>query len=100
VYAVWLAAIVAAAWVLAGWRVAAAAVALVPLLAVAALFAIERESAVIDAVRAWLLLRRARSRTRQRLKRTRSELADVLDEIYGWLTASEVPAPSAAQMPR
>ena len=53
--------------------------------AVAALFAIERESAVIDAVRAWWLLRRAHHDTRARLRRRRSELADLLDEVNRWL---------------
>ena len=100
VYAAWLAVIVVAAWRVFGGVTAGAAAVLVPTLAVAALFAIERESAVIDAVRAWLLLRRARGRTRHRLRRTRSELADVLDEIYGWLNASGTPAPSAVQTPR
>jgi glycerol-3-phosphate O-acyltransferase/dihydroxyacetone phosphate acyltransferase len=100
IYAAWLATIVALTQVLFGGPTAVVMAVLVPLLAVAALFAIERESAVIDAVRAWLLVRRARTRTRQRLKRTRSELADVLDEVYGWLNASGTPAPSGAQTPR
>ena len=52
------------------------------------LFAIERESAVIDAVRAWFLLRRTRDDTRQRLRRQRSELADVLDEVNEWLNSA------------
>jgi hypothetical protein len=54
-------------------------------IAVGGLFAIERESAVIDAVRAWLLLRRTKEDTRQRLRRQRSELADVLDDVNEWL---------------
>ena len=58
---------------------------LLPIVAVAALFAIERESAVIDAVRAWWLLRRARRSTRASLRRRRSELADLLDEVNRWL---------------
>jgi 1-acyl-sn-glycerol-3-phosphate acyltransferase len=62
----------------------------VPLFAVGALFAIERESAVLDAVRSWFLLRRAHPDTRQRLKRRRSELADVLDEVHGWLAGDRV----------
>jgi hypothetical protein len=61
---------------------------LMPVLAVIALFAIERESAVIDAVRAWWLLRCAHADTRERLKRRRSELADVLDEVHAWLEAT------------
>jgi hypothetical protein len=56
--------------------------------AVAGLFAVERESAVLDAVRAWFLLRRTSADTRERLRRRRSELADVLDEVNTWLTES------------
>jgi hypothetical protein len=57
---------------------------LLPLIAVAALFALERESAVLDAVRAWFTIERAPAGT-QALRRRRSELADVLDEVREWL---------------
>jgi 1-acyl-sn-glycerol-3-phosphate acyltransferase len=101
IYTAWLLAFAGWAWMGAGPGAAAAVVALLPVLAVAALFAIERESAVIDAIRAWLLLRRARRETRERLKRTRSELADVLDDVYEWLSGSSgTPAPSAGRTPR
>jgi 1-acyl-sn-glycerol-3-phosphate acyltransferase len=80
-FAVW---IVRLLW---GTRVAVASGVLLPALAVLSLFAIERESAVLDAVRAWFLLRRAKEETRERLRRRRSELADVLDEVYAWLSA-------------
>jgi hypothetical protein len=86
IYAAWLLAFVAAAW---WWRGPMAAVltfVLVPVFAVAGLFAFERESAVIDAVRAWFLLQRTRADTRERLRRRRSELADVLDEVNQWLS--------------
>jgi glycerol-3-phosphate O-acyltransferase/dihydroxyacetone phosphate acyltransferase len=85
VYAAWLGLVGTLVWWLAGRRAAIAAILLLPALAVAAVFAIERESAVIDAVRSWWLLRRARGDTRERLKRRRSELADVLDEVHRWL---------------
>lgn len=90
VYGVWLAAIAAAVWLLAGKRWALIACASAPLVAAAALLAIERESAVLDAIRAWFLLRRAGGETRERLRRRRSELADVLDEVYEWLSAVNV----------
>lgn len=94
IYLIWLGAIGGALWIIAG-RTAATVTALVLLpLAVAALFAIERESAVLDAIRAWWLLRRAHTGTRV-LLRQRSELADVLDDVYEWLKASG--APSAAR---
>ena len=62
---------------------------LLPALAVAGLFAIERESAVLDAVRAWLLLRARKLDTRERLRRRRSELADVVDEVNSWLAETQ-----------
>jgi hypothetical protein len=36
-------------------------------------------------VRAWFLLTRTKADTRERLRRRRSELADVLDEVNTWL---------------
>jgi len=85
VYAAWFAAIGTVVWWMAGRNAAFVTVLLMPILAVIALFAIERESAVIDAVRAWWLLGHAHADTRERLKRRRSELADVLDEARAWL---------------
>jgi glycerol-3-phosphate O-acyltransferase / dihydroxyacetone phosphate acyltransferase len=87
IYAAWLAAIGGLVWWAAGRTAGLATVLAMPVVALAALFAIERETAVLDAVRAWWLLRRARDDTRQRLRRTRSELADVLDEVNRWLDA-------------
>ena len=71
---------------------------LVPALAVAGLFAIERESAVADTIRAWWFLRRARRQTRARLKETRTELAALMEEIYEWLSA-ERPVQADARTP-
>jgi hypothetical protein len=67
-----------------------------PAVAVVSLFAIEREAAVVDAVRAWLLLGRTGAGTRERLRRRRSELADLLDDVYEWLTAGGAPDSDAA----
>lgn len=85
IYAAWIAVLPAAAWWLAERRVGLTLLALLPILAVSGLFAIERESAVLDATRAWFLLRRTAAGTRERLRRRRSELADVLDEVNLWL---------------
>ncbi len=85
IYGAWLVALGALVWFTAGPVAAAVATLLVPAVAVAALFALERESAVLDAVRAWWLLRRAHRDTRARLRRRRSELADLLDEVNQWL---------------
>jgi len=84
-YTAWLFAIGLAAWALGIPHAVLLSVLLLPLLAIAGLFAIERESAVLDAVRAWFLLTRTRADTRERLRRRRSELADVLDEVNEWL---------------
>jgi hypothetical protein len=88
VYAAWWLALAAAAWWMAGPRAGLITGSVVPALAVAGLFAIERESAVIDAVRAWFLLNRTNVQTRERLRRHRSELADILDEVNTWLEES------------
>ncbi len=85
IYAAWLVALGALVWLAAGPIAAVVATLFVPVVAVAALFALERESAVLDAVRAWWLLRRAHRDTRARLRRRRSELADLLDEVNQWL---------------
>jgi glycerol-3-phosphate O-acyltransferase / dihydroxyacetone phosphate acyltransferase len=85
IYAAWFALIAGVVWWQAGGLAALAVAIALPFLASAALVAIERESAVLDAVRAWLLLRRAHSSTRDRLRRRRSELADILDDVHEWM---------------
>ena len=85
VYGAWLATIGLLIARAAGTPAAWISVALLPALAVLSLVAIEREIAVIDAVRAWWHLRRARHDTRERLRRDRTELAEVLDEVQRWL---------------
>lgn len=84
IYAVWLAVLVTATWQVLGPATGLITAVLLPLIAVAALFALERESAVLDAVRAWLSIERAPAGT-QVLRRRRSELADVFDEVREWL---------------
>jgi hypothetical protein len=98
VYAGWLLIIAIAAGLLFGLTAGILTALLVPGLAVAGLFAIEREAAVADTIRAWWFLRRARRQTRARLKETRTELAALLEEIYEWLSA-ETRAPGDVQMP-
>jgi glycerol-3-phosphate O-acyltransferase / dihydroxyacetone phosphate acyltransferase len=96
IYAAWLGAIAALVWTTLGRTAALATTLLAPPFAVIALFAIERETAVLDAVRSWWLLRRAHHRTRERLLRRRSELADLLDEVNQWLH----PAAAANRRPK
>jgi 1-acyl-sn-glycerol-3-phosphate acyltransferase len=85
IYAGWLLAVGLSAWAAGVPHAVLLSFLLLPSLAVAGLFAIERESAVVDAVRAWFLLTRTKADTRERLRRRRSELADVLDEVNTWL---------------
>ena len=86
IYTAWLMMFVAGAWWWAGPAAGILTLLLVPFVAVAGLFAFERESAVLDTIRAWFLLQRTRTDTRERLRRRRSELADVLDQVNTWLT--------------
>jgi 1-acyl-sn-glycerol-3-phosphate acyltransferase len=86
IYATWLVALSGAAWWIGGLRMGLLAAFGLPVVAAAGLFAIERESAVRDAARAWFLLRRTKPDTRERLRRRRSELADVLDDVHAWLS--------------
>jgi 1-acyl-sn-glycerol-3-phosphate acyltransferase len=99
VYVAWLVLLSAMIWRLGGGLSAALALALLPGLAIGGLFAVDRETAVVDTARAWLFLRRARTQTRARLRHERAELAAVLDQIYEWLSA-ERPAPEGVQTRR
>jgi 1-acyl-sn-glycerol-3-phosphate acyltransferase len=85
IYGVWVSLVALAASLTFGQRWGLAALATTPVLAVASLMAIERETAVAEAVRAWLLLRRTHRATIARLHKRRSELADVLDDVRSWL---------------
>jgi 1-acyl-sn-glycerol-3-phosphate acyltransferase len=85
IYAAWAALAVGGAGWLGGVTAAIVTALALPAVAVAGLFAIERESAALATVRTWLALRRARRDTRARLRRHRSELADLLDEVNEWL---------------
>jgi hypothetical protein len=89
IYAAWVAILATVIWMLTGRTAAIVAALMTPVLAVAGLFAIERETAVLDAVRAWWLLGRAHRDTWERMRRRRSELADLLDEVNGWLEGNQ-----------
>ena len=88
VYAAWLLVLSAIAWMAAGRTAAIVTFFLLPVVALVSLLAIERESAVVQAVRSWRLLTRASDETRERLRRRRSEVADVLDEVNRWLESN------------
>jgi 1-acyl-sn-glycerol-3-phosphate acyltransferase len=88
-YGLWTVMLAAAAG--AAWGTAAGVMAglWLPMLAIAGLFAIERETAVWRTARSWLSLRSARPATRQALKRQRAELTTLLDQVGDWLTKGE-----------
>jgi 1-acyl-sn-glycerol-3-phosphate acyltransferase len=86
IYVAWIAVAAGLAWTWKGPIAAAIATIGLPVIAVASLFAVERESAVIDAIRAWVAIRRVRFGVGI-LRRRRSELADVLNEAYEWVTS-------------
>ncbi|HET9265695.1 MAG TPA: lysophospholipid acyltransferase family protein [Vicinamibacterales bacterium] len=85
IYGGWVAALAAIAWQIGGRTLGVLTLLAIPPLALGSLFALERESSVADAVRSWILLRRARQDSRERLRRRRSELADVLDQVNRWM---------------
>jgi hypothetical protein len=93
IYGAWSAGIAALAWRLAGPAAAVGTLIALPVAAVAALFAIERETAVIDAASAWVAVQQASPRARRHLARTRSEIARLLDEVRDWMTV-ERPRPN------
>lgn len=85
VYLLWAVLLVAGIGHLAGGRAAALAAVVLPLVAVGAVFAIERESEVFRIVRAYLASRRTADATERRLMRHREAVAELLDETYRWL---------------
>jgi glycerol-3-phosphate O-acyltransferase / dihydroxyacetone phosphate acyltransferase len=84
IHGAWMASLVALSCWLAG-PIGILAVLALPLLAVAGLFAIERETAAWQTATAWLGLRGAHPTTRTALRRQRAELAEVLDAVNDWI---------------
>jgi 1-acyl-sn-glycerol-3-phosphate acyltransferase len=99
IYGVWVTLLVAAAGIAGGADHAAATLIGLPLLAVAGLFAVERETAALRTARAWLALRSTRPTTRTALRRRRAELATVLDAVDAWMTGTGAAAGAIAQTP-
>jgi glycerol-3-phosphate O-acyltransferase / dihydroxyacetone phosphate acyltransferase len=92
IYGAWVALLVGAAGVAGDARHALATLLGLPLLAVAGLFAVERETAALRTARAWLAVRSARPTTRTALRRRRAELATVLDAVDAWMTTGTATA--------
>ena len=84
-YALWTLALAWAAASVAGTLAGVLTAVLLPLLGLGGLFAIEREFSAWRTARAWLALRGTHPNTRQRLRRHRAELADVVDKVNAML---------------
>ena len=82
IYVTWMALIaIAIGWTW-GARWGVAGFALLPLLAAAGLFAIERERSALETMRSWFAVRSAHPTVTKALKRRRGELAAVMDQVY------------------
>jgi glycerol-3-phosphate O-acyltransferase / dihydroxyacetone phosphate acyltransferase len=82
IYTAWIALITMVTWWSAGLVFAAAVALTLPILAMAGLFAIEREASVWQTSLSWLASRSTHHTTRAVLRRRRAELADVLDDLH------------------
>jgi hypothetical protein len=89
VYGLWATLLGWLAWRAFGAGGALLALATLPVAAFAALFAVERETAVLRAVRGWLAVRRSSPGARAHLGRTRDEIVEVLDRVREWVAATE-----------
>jgi 1-acyl-sn-glycerol-3-phosphate acyltransferase len=94
IYGAWSALLSLTAGWIGGWPWAVALLMMLPLLAVAGLFAIEREASAWRTARTWFALRGAHAATRAGLRRRRAELAVVLDQIGEWVAQAEQGAPA------
>ena len=89
IYGAWMGLLAAAVGLTYGAATAPAAFFLLSILAVAGLFALEREAAVIGTVRAFLAIRHTPLKARAHLKRQRAEIATVLERAREWLEQGE-----------
>ena len=87
VYGAWVAALAVASGLWFGSGIGAATGVGLVFLAFAGLPAIERQSAVLRLVRAFLATRQTPLRARARLKRQQAAIARVLDRVHDWLHA-------------
>lgn len=89
VYGVWIAALAIGTGLRFGIAAGGAAAAGLVFLAFAGLTAIERQSAVLRLVRAFLATRQTPLRARARLRRQQAAIAAVLDRVHEWLNIRE-----------
>ena len=104
-YFLWIAGLAAIAWSMWERLAGIAAAILLPALGLAGIFALERELSAVRTARSWLALRGTHPNTRQRLRRHRAELADVLDQVNAAVSGTMVgesgppAAPSGTNQP-
>ena len=84
-YGVWITLISTLVWTQRGIALALAVGGGLTLLAFAGLLAVEREASVLRTVNTFLALRQTPLKARARLKRQRTELASVLEQIAEWV---------------
>jgi glycerol-3-phosphate O-acyltransferase / dihydroxyacetone phosphate acyltransferase len=84
---VWFILLLVGAGVLAGWTTALLVFFIAPLIGILALFAIEQETEILEAVKTFLAARLVRQETLVRFRKGRNELADLMEEAYHWLQA-------------
>ena len=92
-YLGWIALLALGAYRLAGGVAAWATAAGLPALALAALFALEREGKVLEIVRGYVASRLTPDQAERRLLKRREAIADLLDQAWRWL--NDPAAPSA-----
>jgi len=86
IYGLWMSLVSAAIGWLWGSAWGVTSLVLLPAVAVAGLFALERESSAWQTARSWLAVRSAHPTTTKALKRRRAELAGVLERVYDELS--------------
>ena len=91
IYDVWIVGIAVAAGVWAGTSAGVLAGVGLVALAFIGMIAIERESRVVRAVRAFLALRQTPLKARAGLRRERAALAEVLEEVRAWVERQKTP---------
>jgi 1-acyl-sn-glycerol-3-phosphate acyltransferase len=90
IYSGWTLLLAAAVWWFAGAPWGALTALVLPLLAVAGLLAIERETSAWRTARSWLASRRTRRTTRAALRKRRGDLADLMDLIHEWTRGADM----------
>ena len=85
IYGIWIAALASLIGMWFGPGAAIGAAVLLPVLAFTSLVAVERETAALKLVRAFLASRQTPLRARASLRRQRAALAAVLDHVKDWL---------------